>query len=155
MKVFHSYSSRETAELGGKIARRILAVKSPRSTAKHACVIALWGELGAGKTTFTQGFAKGLGVKRRLISPTFVIMRHYKLAKSSRARFTDLYHVDAYRMKTAGALEALGIRELAADPKSIMLMEWPEKMNKLLPRDTLRIEFRHGATQHERTITIT
>lgn len=121
---------------------------------EHALVLALKGDLGAGKTTFTQGFAKGLGIARRLISPTFVIMRHYSLTKSKKAQFTDLYHIDAYRMKDLDALKMLGVDDLLANPQNIILMEWPEKMRKLLPKSTIWLEFDHGKKENERVITL-
>lgn len=112
-----------------------------------ATVVALQGDLGAGKTTFTQGFAHTLGIKRRLISPTFVIMRRYPIRAGGatiRAKFKNLYHIDAYRFKKADALEALGFHEILEDPAAIVLIEWPENVKKLLPRGTTWLKFRHG-----------
>jgi tRNA threonylcarbamoyladenosine biosynthesis protein TsaE len=99
-------------------------------------VIALTGDLGAGKTTFTQGFAKGLGIKEKIISPTFVLMRIHKIPKSKKV----LYHIDLYRLED-NQFENLGLEEIINDPKNIVLIEWAEKAKKLLPRNTTWIQF--------------
>jgi len=86
----------------------------------------LHGELGAGKTTFVQGFVKGLGITERIISPTFIIMRRYGYDKKF------LYHIDLYRIETLHDIEGLGIQELFDDTSNpFILIEWPEKLEKL------------------------
>ena len=85
-----------------------------RKPGKKALVIALRGDLGAGKTTFTQGFFRGLGIKRNPISPTFVIMRRYALHAEG---FRNVYHFDAYRLKKEEDMEVLGVRKDPDGPK--------------------------------------
>ena len=146
MKNFQSFSSRETAELGERLAKQ-LANQFAAGIGHGATVVALQGDLGAGKTTFTQGFARGLGIKRRMASPTFIIMRRFPVGKRR-----DFYHLDAYRIKTTDSLEVFGADEIFKDPKNIVLVEWPEKIKKILPKKTLWLKFRYGKKENERII---
>lgn len=98
-------------------------------------VVALYGELGSGKTTFTQGLAKGLGIKNRIISPTFVIVRNYDLG------IINFYHIDLYRMENIKDLEGLGIEEVINDKNNIVVIEWAEKLQNLLPKKRIDIKF--------------
>ena len=143
MKSFRTYSSKETTELGREFAGRIARPH------KGATVLALRGELGAGKTTFTQGFARGLGIKRRMMSPTFIIMRRFKIPAR---QFKNLYHIDAYRLKSSDAQSALGLENVFADPTAIVLVEWPERLK--LPKGVQKIMFRHGKKENERIISL-
>jgi len=90
------------------------------------------GNLGAGKTTFIQSFAKGLGVKGRLTSPTFVLMKKYG----------NLYHLDCYRIKSHKDIMALDFQEVVSNFKNVILIEWAEKIKKILPKDTVWIKFK-------------
>lgn len=117
-----------------------------------ARVLALRGNLGAGKTTFVQGFFKGLGLKSRAPSPTFVLMRRHALRKKG---FKNVFHVDAYRLKKSAHFDALGFGEIVADPRNIVLIEWPERARRFLPGATTWVAFRHGARENERRIIIT
>lgn len=116
---------------------------------KSATVIALVGELGAGKTTFTQGFLKALGVKHPVISPTFVLIRRYPLKN---LQFTDAYHIDCYRLEKASELVKLGLKEILKNPAHLVLIEWPELIKKYLPQNTHRITIHHGTKKTERVI---
>ena len=131
-----SNSPSKTKELGFNFAKKILKKKS-----SCPIVVGLKGDLGSGKTTFIQGFARGLGIKNRIMSPTFIIFRHYLLRKKSRAH---LFHMDAYRIKKSSELKHLNFEEILSLPKSVMLIEWPEKIKKALPRKIRWLEFRHG-----------
>jgi len=112
-------------------------------------IFALVGDLGAGKTTFVQAFLKALGVKGRVMSPTFVIMRSYKLKDGRKA-----YHLDGYRIKKDKEFVDLGFKELIKDPKNIILIEWADRVKKLLPPETIWLEFKHGKNSRERVIKI-
>ena len=151
MGTFESHSSVETKQLGEEFARSLL---KKTALQKIAAIVALHGDLGAGKTTFTQGFARGLGINRRLISPTFVIMRRYAIptAKGKTTRFKNLYHIDAYRLKNPDGLETLGLKVIFSDPTAIILIEWPENIKKILPAKTIKIEFEHSRKENERRI---
>jgi tRNA threonylcarbamoyladenosine biosynthesis protein TsaE len=116
----------------------------------NALVFALTGDLGSGKTTFIQGFAKGLGVKNRLTSPTFLIFRNYPLKKGG---FKKLFHVDAYRLKESKELDVLGLKEDIKNPKNIVFIEWAEKIKDVLPKNAVGIKFDHHR-ENERIIEI-
>lgn len=101
-------------------------------------VIALYGNLGSGKTNFIQGLAEGLGIKKRVLSPTFVFMRSYELKRRGAKKF---HHVDLYRLDSEKDVEAIGLKEILEDNDSIVAVEWPEKIEKLLPENTVKIKF--------------
>ncbi len=136
----------DTHKLAEKIAADILR-SGPHKD--HSRAVALVGDLGAGKTAFVQGFAKALGIKRHLPSPTFLIFRNYELRATS---FSRLYHVDAYRLTDAGELDVLDFDKVLADPSNIVLVEWADKIKEILPKDTIWLEFGHGKKEGERLI---
>jgi tRNA threonylcarbamoyladenosine biosynthesis protein TsaE len=155
MKIFHSFSSEETKRFGKEIAESAIDKLNNPARMKTALVIALRGDLGAGKTTFTQGFFRGLGMKKNPVSPTFVIMRRYKipgLKPKVKSRFTDIYHFDAYRLKKAEDAEVLELGKILSDPGNIILIEWPEKIEGVLPRGVIRLDFVYGKKENERII---
>ncbi|MFA5083850.1 MAG: tRNA (adenosine(37)-N6)-threonylcarbamoyltransferase complex ATPase subunit type 1 TsaE [Candidatus Paceibacterota bacterium] len=141
-----SHSSRETKKNAKILAAEILS----RSFKPSALVIGLSGDLGAGKTTFIQGFAKGLGIKNKVLSPTFVIFKRFKIHDS---RFKNLYHIDCYRLRKPKELLDLGFEEIINNPRNIVLIEWADKIKKILPKKTIRIEFEYGKKENERKIT--
>jgi len=105
-----------------------------------ATVIALQGDLGAGKTYFAQAFGKVMGVKEDMPSPTFVIMKSYDVDWRG---FKKLIHIDAYRLESEQELLNLGWEELIEDPENIILIEWPERVAGLIPEEAKRIHFNH------------
>jgi tRNA threonylcarbamoyladenosine biosynthesis protein TsaE len=109
----------------------------------------LYGDLGSGKTTFVQGFVKGLGIHTRLLSPTFIIVRRYLLEKNPFL----FYHVDLYRIGTIHGLEGLGMRELLTDSSAIIVIEWAEQLGQLLPKQRIDITF-EVVSKEERRISI-
>ncbi len=143
-----------------------LLAKELDAKAPHPFVVGLSGELGSGKTTFIQGFARALGIKRRLLSPTFLLMRSYKLPRlrgrshsgevkaRTSASYRTLFHLDAYRLRHAGETEALKFKEVLRDPRNIVLIEWAENIRGALPRGAIRMRFTHGRKTDERSITI-
>lgn len=133
-----------TKRIGALLAKEILKEDSARPI-----VIGLRGNLGSGKTTFIQGFAEGLGLKNKIMSPTFVIFRHYELKNKSRKH---LFHMDAYRIKNVSELVPLNFKEMIAIPRSVIMIEWPENISGALPKNALRLEFRHSRKENERII---
>ena len=103
------------------------------SLGDSATIIALSGDLGAGKTTLTQSIAKELGIKANIISPTFVIMKNYFLGDSLKNGFDNLVHIDAYRLDSSKELLTLGWNEIISNPKNLILIEWPEKVADVIP----------------------
>jgi len=106
-----------------------------------ATVVALAGDLGAGKTTLTQAIARALGVQETVISPTFVIMKSY--AAKIPAGFSQLVHLDAYRLESSSELERLGWAELLADPENLIIIEWPEKVPEAIPKHGHQVALSH------------
>lgn len=137
-------STEETRALGATLARNI----PPGS------ILALRGDLGAGKTTFVQGLLEELGAEKPYVSPTFVIMKQYDLPAPLRGALQAglvtpsmtgicrVYHVDAYRIDDSADMEKLGFDEWCADPQGLVLVEWPEKIAPLLPENTKTISLR-------------
>ena len=103
-----------------------------------ALVVALEGDLGSGKTTFIQGLATGLGIKENILSPTFVIQKDFSLALKN---YKSLYHIDAYRLKNPKELLELGFKDLIRNPENLIVIEWADKVKKILPKEILKIEF--------------
>jgi tRNA threonylcarbamoyladenosine biosynthesis protein TsaE len=99
-------------------------------------VIELSSELGGGKTTFTHGLASGIGSNDKVASPTFTISRIYN------GKNIDIHHFDFYRLSDSG-LMAHELVDVMKDPKNVVVVEWAELMNNVLPTDRLRIEFKY------------
>ncbi len=120
-------SAKETKALGKKIA----------ATLKGGEILALKGELGSGKTTFVQGLAKGLKVKQRIISPTFILVREYEAGRKK------LFHIDLYRIQGDIEMEikSLGLEELWENDKNIVVIEWADKIKKIIPKNATWMEF--------------
>ena len=145
MTTFKSLSSEETKKFAEALAKKILK----RGPAKHAVVLALKGDLGAGKTTFTQGFYKGLGLKTRVTSPTFILMRRTAL---KRAKFKNVFHLDFYRIHKISEIPITYFQQIIQLPENIILIEWPERAARMMPKNATRINFLHGARENERII---
>lgn len=105
-------------------------------------VLALSGELGSGKTTFIQGLAKALGIKEHITSPTFVLMKIYRLPKPFK-NITQLCHIDAYRLDFADELAVIGAGEYIGEAQTLAVIEWSERVAKMIPDDAIRIMFQH------------
>lgn len=120
-------NAEDTKELGRKIG----------SSIKGGEIFALSGNLGAGKTTFMQGFAEGLGYSGRLTSPTFILMRQYSLHEKT------LFHLDLYRFEKniKDEIDNLGVTDLWGRKENIMVIEWAEKIKEYLPEKTKWINF--------------
>lgn len=152
--VFITNSFEETQRLGEKFAKDIL-----KRHPSGVVLIALHGELGSGKTTFVQGLAKGLGITRIIISPTFIIIRSYKIKykklniKNTYKKLEMFYHIDLYRIKNEKDIEGLGIDEIINNPENIVAIEWAEKMGRFLPSKTIHIRFA-CLSENKRRITI-
>ncbi len=160
---FKTNSPIETRKLAKKLVQIFIQSEKNR---KYALVISLEGELGTGKTTFTQGFAKALGVENWIKSPTFILMREHiiqnkklnirTVSRSARQNLDSslcselknnnlsrLYHIDCYRLTKPKALIDIGLKDILKDPENIVLIEWGEKLKKLLLQNVIRIKFKH------------
>jgi tRNA threonylcarbamoyladenosine biosynthesis protein TsaE len=118
-------------------------------------VIALHGDLGAGKTALTQGIAAGLGVSERVTSPTFTLVNRY-----TTARGFDLVHIDCYRLGESAAeavaeAATFGLEELVADDSAVIVIEWAERVAEILPADHLAVTIvQPNAALQERHFTL-
>lgn len=130
MKKIEKYisdSSQDTYDLGLEIAASLSGGE----------LIALYGDLGAGKTSLTQGIASGLGVKERVNSPTFTIIKVYK---SNKGKIKHLCHIDAYRLQNSQDLINIGIDDYLYKPDIVTVIEWAEKIKDILPKDVIEIK---------------
>ncbi len=132
-KTFTTNNSEETQELGEDFAKSLRA----------GDVVCLYGDLGSGKTTFVQGLAKGLGVKEKIISPTFIIIRTYPLK--------NFYHIDLYRIEN-NDLQGLGLEEILNNLQNIVVVEWAEKLKKYLPQKRIDIKFSYEKEKKRKII---
>jgi tRNA threonylcarbamoyladenosine biosynthesis protein TsaE len=104
-----------------------------------ATIVALSGELGAGKTTLTQEVARTLSIKENIISPTFVIFKKYPI-KNKTYRWKNLIHIDAYRLDSSAELFKLGWEELTVDSENLIILEWPERVPECLTGDIVQVK---------------
>jgi tRNA threonylcarbamoyladenosine biosynthesis protein TsaE len=141
---FRSDSSEQTRRLAAALGRNL----------RPGDLVALEGELGAGKTCFVRGLAEGLGLDpAQVSSPTFVIAHEYEPSKAGEGAAT-LIHVDAYRLPTGDDLETIGWSEIIERGEAIIALEWPARVADALPRDRIDVRLEH-AGDHARAITIT
>lgn len=127
-------SAKEMKKAGSALAKEL----KNKPLLKHAFVVALSGNLGSGKTTFTQGFAQGLEIKENVLSPTFVIQKDFLITNGA---FNNFYHIDAYRLKNPKELLELGFKDLIKSPENLIVIEWADKIKKILPKNILKIKF--------------
>jgi len=125
---------RQTQKLGEILAKEALKTKLK----KGALILGLEGDLGGGKTTFLQGFAKGLGAKEKILSPTFIILKRFKIKG---LRFKCFYHIDCYRIEKPKKILDLGFKEIISNPQNIVAIEWAERIRKMLPLGTIILKF--------------
>lgn len=132
-KKYTTKNYKQTQKLGKDLAEKVLK----NGLQKGAVVLGLCGNLGGGKTTFLQGFANGLGVEDKILSPTFVILKRFELT----GEFENFYHIDCYRLKNEKDILDLDFEKIISDPKNIVAIEWPEKIKKVLPKKITEINF--------------
>jgi len=135
-------------ELGQKIVKDKEKNLPVSRQGKQAFVLALKGDLGSGKTTFLQGFAKGLGIKDKILSPTFNICKKYQIPACDRPGLSQenrvyarFYHFDCYRIKKPKEILDLGFKEIIKNPENIVAIEWPENIKKIIPKTALWMSF--------------
>ncbi len=107
-------------------------------------LVCLRGALGAGKTTFMQGVLAACGAEKPYVSPTFVLMKEYDLALPTATGIKRIYHADAYRIDTPLDFEKIGFSEWLSDREGVVLLEWPEKVEDLLPEERCEITLTLG-----------
>ncbi len=138
-ETFISRSEADTEAFAAKIAGKF----------PGGAVIALHGDLGAGKTVFSRGFARALGITEPVSSPTYTIIQEYQLAGGN-----YFYHMDLYRIANSASALAFGTDEFLEEEGAFSLVEWPERIEDILPDNTVHISIRH-LNDAEREITVT
>lgn len=128
----YTQNKEETRALGQVLGTRLIQGKR----GERAKIMALYGELGSGKTMFVQGLAKGIGIPHRILSPTFILVRRYGLAGKN---FSWFYHIDLYRLDKRADFRDLGIIEIFQDPGAIVAIEWAERLGDLLPKECIQV----------------
>lgn len=159
--IFKTKSQLETIKLAKMVVAKLENLKT-----NGAGVIALEGELGAGKTTLVKGLAKELKIKEKVKSPTFVLVKNYKIPnselrirnrirnpKSVIGQFKYLYHIDCYRLTNYKDLVALGIKDMFKEEGSIIAIEWSERVKSILPKKRITVRIDH-ADKNKRAIII-
>lgn len=131
-------SAFETQKIGEELAKEI----------KQGLVIALNGELGSGKTTFVQGLARGLGVEEKIKSPTFVIAKKYKIPSKKSHPIEEnninlFYHFDCYRISSSRGLKDIELETIIDDAGNVVVIEWAENVENILPKKILLIDFEY------------
>jgi len=164
---FITTSSVQTKKLGALLAKELRGGPAStrgndRSSTRGGEIICLSGDLGAGKTTFTQGLLKGLKAKGPFTSPTFNIVKEYEVKnrnvhkKNTRYKILDtrykIFHIDAYRVNSKDIID-LGFKDFAGKPNSIVIIEWAERIKKIIPSSALWIKFQ-WLSEKERKITL-
>ncbi len=134
--VFHSHSSNETENFGSQLAKSL----------NSGDVVALFGDLGAGKTAFTRGLAKGIGFDGEVSSPTFELVHEYP-------GNIPIYHFDMYRITTWDDLYSTGFFDYL-DMGGILVIEWSENIENCLPDGTIRVSITKNDNENERIITL-
>jgi len=130
------------------VASRLVATLA-ESSQSEATVLTLSGNLGAGKTTLVQALACALGVVESVQSPTFVVMKQYR---TNNATFTNLVHIDAYRIEDSTELETLHFSALLTQPSTLICIEWPEHIAGAIPASAQRLQL-HVLDEQSRKIT--
>jgi tRNA threonylcarbamoyladenosine biosynthesis protein TsaE len=137
-----SKNDRETGEIAKVFLNKIL---KKGIGYQNALVVGLSGDLGTGKTAFTQAVAKHLGIKNKVSSPTFVIVKKYPLKDK---KYKLLFHLDAYRLKNEKELLSLGWEEIINKKEHLVFIEWPENVSKIIPSDAKFVYISHVENGH-------
>ena len=132
-----SNSPEDTEDIGARLAEQL----------EPGAVVAFTGDLGAGKTAFTRGLARGLGIPDRITSPTFTIVNEYEGGR------LPLFHFDMYRLGSADELFDIGWEDYLRRG-GVCAVEWSENIADALEEDAVRVDIRRGASDQERVITI-
>lgn len=136
--VYVTGSADETKALAGEFAAKL----------KRGITLCLFGDLAAGKTTFTQGLGEYFGLDR-MTSPTYTIVSEYPL-QNAHDHIRTIYHIDLYRLKSHWEIKAFDLAEVWIDPANLTVIEWPDRLENYLPKDRYEIKFKNlGVSSRE------
>jgi len=153
VKTFISDDPNKTESAGRLLAE---VIQDEKKIINRPFVVALVGDLGTGKTTFVRGFLKEFGVCGRITSPTFIIYRRFPIRKGNRAahqKLKNIFHIDAYRLKKKEVVTEILMNQMT-DSKNIFIIEWADRIKKIIPKTAVWVTIRHGKTLNERIIVI-
>lgn len=139
-----SRSEVETKKIGRNLAAQLTS----------GSIIALYGDLGAGKTTLVKGIAEGFGVTNDITSPTFTLMNIYSIKALKHKSIKALVHIDTYRLKTEQELIDIGAEDYLGAPDTVCIVEWPEKIENIFRDKKIRDILIEHVSEHERQIKI-
>ena len=142
--IYISRNVKETQKIAAGLAKKII-----KSQLNETVVIALEGELGAGKTVFVKALAKALDIKEKIKSPTFVLIKKYIIPKTG----NYLYHLDCYRLRDEKDLINLDINNILSDSRNIVCIEWSDRIKKIVSKKHMKVHIDH-VSETERKITI-
>jgi len=143
MKQIITKTEKQTFNLGKKMAKKL----------KGGEIVALVGELGTGKTVFIKGLAAELGIKKHITSPTFVLLKNYRI-KNQKSKIKNLCHIDAYRLTDGQQLVDIGVLDYFNQPNTVCVIEWADRVKSILPKKRIDISFKHGKRENERILKI-
>lgn len=136
-KISHiTNSALATQKIGKDLAKAIIKIGR-----KGPTIVGLDGNLGSGKTTFLQGFSLGLGIKEKILSPTFVIAKRFEIKKKS-SYYKNFYHIDCYRLDGLNDLQSFNFKEIIKEEGNIVAIEWVGKIKKAVPSQNIFIKFK-------------
>lgn len=136
-----SKSAAETKKIGAQLGEGLLKEKN----GEGSLIFSLQGPLGSGKTTFVKGFASKLGVKKKIKSPTFVLVKKYETPRSG---FKFLFHIDCYRLSEKSPdISQIGLEEILNTPNSVVVIEWGEKLKKFFSKNYYEVNFSYSDSQ--------
>lgn len=152
---FVSKSLEDTENIARRFVEELKDTTRAEGARGNAFVVAMYGNLGSGKTTFVKFTASAFGIKNTVTSPTFVIEKIYPIrnnghlkrptfkgtGKLENQNFDNLIHIDAYRLKNGEELKSLGWDDIYKNPRNIIFIEWPENIKDIIPKDAKQIEF--------------
>jgi tRNA threonylcarbamoyl adenosine modification protein YjeE len=142
-------TAQQTKKIGSQWAHHI-EQKEKNKQRTGATIITLSGDLGSGKTTFTQGFLSYFGIEPQAASPTFTIIKHWKINRSSWV--TDIYHADFYRLDNVDEMKGIGWYEAIDNVDAIIIVEWPERVPGVVESAAYKLSLAHTNNPTERVI---
>jgi tRNA threonylcarbamoyladenosine biosynthesis protein TsaE len=141
-EVIFAHSAEDTEKAGEKFSKKL----------KGGDVVFLKGQLGSGKTTFTKGLARGLGISTRIISPTFIVVREHSVKGGVISTIKRLYHLDLYRLSDEKDVLTVDLKDYLKDDAAAIVIEWPEVGQNIVQKEHWCVEFQQIGEGRQITI---